>query len=141
MSLFRFIDRRYLLQRIASVAAAIAAGGRGARAAPTAVSLQCVTTDGGENRERHFGINFNVAASRWTESEPGNSSDVFKTKSGNYVTVANVTSLRRDDSARTVVGILQDFNPSTARQGDTRRDGKALETGRTFRWTVDLVVP
>jgi hypothetical protein len=55
--------------------------------------------------------------------------------------ISNVTSLRKQDPANTVVGILNNFNTSTANQGDSGNDGQALETARTFQWSVDLIIP
>lgn len=115
----------------------ITTGWRHAQAARSSVSLQCVTTDGGEKKEQHFGITFDVGASRWMVLD--NTSHVFSTKRGNYVTVSNTTSLRKDGGTE-VVGTLQGFNPSTAQQGASRSDGKAVESGRIFKWTVDLIV-
>jgi hypothetical protein len=102
--------------------------------------LQCATNDHADP-QRSFALNFTPGNNGWSESEPGSTSDVFKTKSGNYVTVANTTSLRRTDPANTVVGVLPNFNPSTASQGDTGNRGSALETARTFQWSVDLIIP
>jgi hypothetical protein len=107
--------------------------------APTSVALECETSDGADSH-RHFSINFNVAGLHWTQSEPGSSSDLFTTKRGSYVTVVNTTSLRKDDPNNTVVAILRNFNPSTANRGDSGNDGKALETGRIFKWTAAIVV-
>lgn len=102
-----------------------------------AVGLACVTNTNGEKPEKHFAVNFDLTKTRWSVSEPGNTSEVFKTKSGPYVIVANTTSLKT--ATGQVAGILQDFNPSTAAEHDHRNDGKALETGRTFDWTVSIV--
>jgi hypothetical protein len=113
---------------------------RKAHAARTSVGLNCVTNDGA-NPLRHFAINLTPGNNGWSQSEPGSTSDIFKTKSGNYVTVANTTSLRKNDSKNTVVAVLRNFNPSTGSQGDSGNDGEALETARTFQWTVDIIVP
>jgi hypothetical protein len=136
------INRRSLCGKItAFMASSFVLGAfRTANAAPTAVGLQCTTNDGAEPR-RTFALNFNPGNGSWSESEPGSTSDIFRTKSGNFVTVANVTSLRRNGPGDTVVGILNNFNPSTAQQGDTGSSGRALETARTFDWTVILVIP
>src|SRR5262245_50498597 len=104
---------------------------------PTSVGLQCTTNDGSEPK-RTFSINFVATSLTWTQSEPGGTSDIFKTKSGNYVTVANTTSLKKNG---TVVAVLTGFNPSTAKDGDTGNNGKQLETARTFDWKVIIVVP
>ncbi|APO55344.1 hypothetical protein LUI11_37015 [Bradyrhizobium diazoefficiens] len=133
-------NRRSIWQGAVVLIATLVASIRSARAAPTSVSLQCSTNDGADP-QRKFAINFTPGNNGWSESEPGGTSDIFKTKSGNFVTVANTTSLRKTDPADTVVGILPNFNPSTAKQGDTGNTGKALETGRTFQWTVDLIIP
>ena len=100
------------------------------------VGLLCVTSDGA-SPQRHFAINFDVAKSRWTESEPGNTTDLFKTKSGNYVVVANSTSMRAG-SGSTVVGQLNGFNPATATDGSKGTGGQAMETARIFDWTVAI---
>jgi hypothetical protein len=100
------------------------------------VGLLCVTSDGA-SPQRHFAINFDVANSRWTESEPGNTTDLFKTKSGNYVVVSNSTSMRAG-SGSTVVGQLNGFNPATATDGSKGTGGQAMETARIFDWTVAI---
>jgi hypothetical protein len=140
LNMTRLIDRRNIWRGGLVLFANLIASLKSARAAPTSVSLQCVTNDGADP-QRHFAINFTPGNNGWTESEPGSTSDIFKTKSGNYVTVSNVTSLRKQDPANTVVGILNNFNPSTASQGDSGNDGQALETARTFQWSVDLIIP
>lgn len=104
---------------------------------PTSVGLQCTTNDGAEPN-RTFGINFGIAGLTWTQAEPGGTSDIFKTKSGKYVTVANTTSLKKGD---TVVAVLTGFNPSMATDGDAGNNCKQLETARTFGWKVIIVVP
>src|SRR6266478_6648138 len=124
------IDRRRIWQGGFVLIASLIASLRRAGAAPTSASLQCATNDGADP-PRHFAINFTPNNNGWSESEPGSTSDIFKTKSGNYVTIANTTSLRRTDPANTAVAILRNFNPSTAGQGTSGSDGKALETART----------
>ena len=87
---------------------------------------------------KNFSVNFVLAGNRWTQGEPGSTSDIFKTHSGNFVVVANTTSLKNDDTD-SVVAVLRNFNPSSASQGDHGNDGKALETGRIFEWKVEIV--
>jgi hypothetical protein len=133
-------NRRQIWQGALALIAGIGASLRRATAAPTSVNLQCVTNDGA-NPQRHFALNFKPGENGWSQSEPGSTSDVFKAKSGNYVTVVNTTSLRKNDPANTVVAVLRNFNPSTAVQGDSGNDGKALDTARIFQWNVDLIIP
>ena len=106
-------------------------------ASRTSVNLNCVTTSNGEKPEKPFAIAFNMRTSRWSVSEPGSTSDVFKTKNGPFVTVANVTSLKT--ASGSVAGQLPGFTPSTASEGDQKSDGLAMETGRTFEWKVTVI--
>jgi hypothetical protein len=138
--MFVMSSRRQIWQGTLALIAGMVASVRRATAAPTSVNLQCVTNDGA-NPQRHFALNFTPGNNGWSQSEPGSTSDIFKTKSGNYVTVVNTTSLRKNDPANTVVAVLRNFNPSTAGQGDSGNDGKALETARIFQWNVDLIIP
>jgi hypothetical protein len=132
------MSRRTVCNKLSAAVAGftVSVYGSKAYAAPTSVDLQCVTNDVGP--VRHFAISFKPATNGWTESEPGGTSDIFRTKSGNYVTVANTTSPKKND---TVIAVLPNFNPSTASEGDTGNSGKALETARTFEWKVDIVIP
>jgi hypothetical protein len=98
-------------------------------------SLLCVTSDGAAPT-KHFGITFDVSHSRWSVQEPGKA-DVFPTKSGDYVVVANSTSMRRSGDGK-VVGLLDNFNPATAADGAQGNGGKALESARIFDWTVAI---
>lgn len=132
-------NRRQFWQGTLALITGILTSLRRATAAPTSVNLQCVTNDG-TSPQRHFALNFSPGNNGWSQAEPGGTSDIFKTKLGNYVTVANTTSLRKNDPANTVVAVLRNFNPSTAGQGDSGNDGKALETARIFQWNVDLVI-
>lgn len=110
---------------------------RAALAKPVAVGLQGLARADPPTREKNFSINFNVGAGTWTESEPGSTSEVFKTKAGPYVTVTEGTYLK--DAKGVNAGFLQHFNPETAKEGEGRGDGKANETGRTFEWKVLIV--
>jgi hypothetical protein len=71
---------------------------------------------------------------KWSKSEPGSASKIFKTVRGNYgVTAPNYVYL--NDGRGTNVGELHPLVPGTAKKGDTG-NGKAYETGRIFKWQV-----
>lgn len=131
------LTRRSMLETTAASLLFLVSANR-ALAARTSVGLQCVTMDGGSNRERHFTISFDPTNIMWKQSEPGNTSDVFRSKSGSYVVIANTTSLKNGNE---VVAILRNFNPDSSQQGESGSDGKATQTGRVFQWNVDIVIP
>lgn len=79
------------------------------------------------------GITLVLEGSNWNKAEPGNRSHFFTTKSGKYVSVANVVTLL--DQNKTRVGELSPLIPSKAKKGDAG-NGTAFESGITFHWEV-----
>lgn len=132
--------RKFTRRSFVAAGASLAAGSvlaTSANASPVSVGLQCETTV--DNQPvRHFAIVFSVRQSRWSELEPGGTSDVFTTKHGPYVVSVNTTTMKPDTGAD--AGTLQNFNPDTAFEGQTGTDALANETGRVFKWRVDSVV-
>lgn len=108
------------------------------RVTRTSVGLLCLAIDDGTNPPKNFSMQFVLAGNRWTQSEPGSTSDIFKTHSGNFVVVANTTSLKNDGTGA-VVATIRNFNPSAASEGDHASDGEALETARIFEWKVEII--
>jgi len=109
-----------------------------ALADPTVVSLLCKTTD--NDQVQNFGITFKLTDSTWSQQEPvapGNPPAVFTTKSGTFVTVANITSLK---NGSTVVSELDNFSPKIAQSSDSIVSAKAFETGRVFDCNVSTII-
>lgn len=129
------IDRRGLL----ALTGAVALDGCGVttKAARIAVGLTCKAGPVDPQLAKNFTLNFRPGDRSWTQGEVGSTSEVFKTHSGKYVVKPGATYLT--DSAGKSVGIVQAFDPDTAKEKDYRNDGKATETGRIFEWTVVII--
>jgi hypothetical protein len=80
-------------------------------------------------------ITLKVANTTWTETEPANASNVFKTKSGVWARVNNVVILRTQDSSKRV-GQLMDLIPESVPKGKTGK-GVSDETATNFDWKVN----
>lgn len=104
----------------------------------TSVHNTCVTTD--EN-PTNFALNFTVSDQKWTKGGD-TQNKATKTRSGIYKELSvpiNSTILYKDDGT-SIVAEMGNFKPSIGQENDTGTNGKAEETGRPFKWKVEIVV-
>jgi hypothetical protein len=97
-----------------------------------AVHLECVNEEGGK-----FSLDFLVPNNKWEAKFPDGTKPIFKTRSGLWQRVQNITTMYKND-ATTRVGHLNPFVPESAKKGDSGK-GKSEEAGEFFDWKVTAV--
>ncbi len=97
-----------------------------------AVHLECVNDEGGK-----FSLDFLIPNNRWEAKFPAGTKPIFKTLSGVWQRVNNITTLYKKD-ATTRVGHLNPFVPESAEKDDVGK-GKCEETAEIFDWKVTAV--
>lgn len=97
-------------------------------------TLHGIDTD---DPSRTVTIVLSVPDNKWSKTEPGGASHIFKTKSGVWMKAVNVTTLFASD-ATTRVGQLKPLDPAGAKVKDKGR-GESFETAVNFDWTVTTV--
>jgi hypothetical protein len=96
------------------------------------VSISGIATDGSQNK---FNLTVMTDGSmKWQAGEPGNTSNIFNTKSGVWMRAVNIVTLFQND-ATTRVAQLTPFVPDTAQPND-QGSGHNFETAVDFGWNV-----